>query len=154
MAAGKPGRPSDYTVELADAICERLSNSDVSLRQICAGKGMPARSTVLLWLQQHEEFRAKYTRAREEQADVVFDEMGTIERQAIARKVAPDVARVVLQSKQWRAAKLANKKYGEKSRTELTGPDGGPIQTETTLDISNLPDEQLRALAGIPIPSR
>lgn len=153
MAAGKAGRPSDYTEELADAICEELANSDTSLVRICAKAGMPHRSTVLRWLNEHEDFAAKYARARELQADVVFDEMGALEKRVVSRKLAPDAARVVLQSKQWRAAKLAAKKYGDRTRTELTGPDGGPIQTEAKIDASNLTTEQLRALASIPVQS-
>lgn len=35
------------------------------------------------------------------------------------------------------------------ARTELTGENGGPIQTKSTLDVSGLTDEQLRALAAI-----
>lgn len=152
MAAGKPGRPSLYTEELADRICQEIANSDTSLRRICARADMPSRASVLLWLQQHDEFQAKYTRAREGQADVIFEDMGDIEQKMLTRKLASDVGRVVLQSKQWRAAKLANKKYGERVHTELTGADGGPIQT--TIDASTLSDEQLRALASIPVQAR
>lgn len=37
-------------------------------------------------------------------------------------------------------------------KTEVSGPNGGPIQTETTLTVANLTDDQLRALASIPLP--
>ncbi len=149
----KAGRPSDYTEELADRICEEIANSDTSLRQVCAKAGMPNARTVNRWLAQHEEFAHKYARAREGQADVIVGEMGEIERQVKARKLAPDAARVILQSKQWRASKLGRTKYGERTTTEVTGPDGGPIQTTAKIDASGLTTEQLRALASIPVHS-
>lgn len=34
-------------------------------------------------------------------------------------------------------------------KQELTGADGGPIQTENKLDLSGLTDEQVRAIASI-----
>lgn len=115
---GKAGRPSDYTEELADRICEEISNSDVSLRQICRRAGMPNDRTVRRWLVEHEEFARKYARARESQADVIFEAMGDIESKVARRKMAPDAGRVVLWSKQWRASKLANKKYGDRQQID------------------------------------
>lgn len=127
-------------MELAAKICDEIANSDTSLRRICAKAGMPARRTVLDWLERHEEFRAKYVRAREAQADVVFDEMGAIEQQTRRRKVASDVARVVLQSMQWRAAKLANKKYGDRLELKHAGT--------LTLTKTDLTDAELEAIAA------
>lgn len=46
-------------------------------------------------------------------------------------------------------AKLAEYAAPKLGRTELTGENGGPIQTISTLDVSGLTDEQLRALAAI-----
>ncbi|WP_227000235.1 terminase small subunit-like protein [Phenylobacterium soli] len=47
-------------------------------------------------------------------------------------------------------AKWDPRRYGDKITAEHTGPDGGPIRSETRLDVSALTDEQLRALASIP----
>ena len=44
-----------------------------------------------------------------------------------------------------------NHGWTDKSQTELTGAGGGPVQSETKLDISSLTNEQLRALASIPV---
>jgi len=121
-------RPSDFSEELADRICERLSNGE-SLRKICRADEMPHRSTVLRWVDVHPSFATKCARARELQGDYAHDEMMDIEDDVLAGKVAPDVARVVISSKQWRASKLAPKKYGDKHETVLSGPNGGPIET-------------------------
>lgn len=153
MANGKAGRPSDYTEELAERICEILATSDTSLRDICKRPGMPHLATAMRWLDRHEEFASKYAHAREVQADVVYADMAGIEQKMITRKLASDVGRVVLQSKQWRAAKLAAKKYGDK--VAIGGAsDLPPLQTEARIDVGSLTPEQLRALASIPVQSR
>src|SRR5688572_22965809 len=68
------GRPSDYTPELADAICARLADGE-SLRSVCQSDEMPDKRTVFRWLRTNDEFRHQYTRAKEESADALSDEM-------------------------------------------------------------------------------
>ena len=41
------------------------------LERICRGEGMPDVRTVYRWLEAHDDFRQKYARARERQADVL-----------------------------------------------------------------------------------
>jgi hypothetical protein len=60
------GRPSTYTPEVAAEICRRLSEGEL-LRDICAPDGMPAQSTVHLWLGRVEGFLEAYTQARASQ---------------------------------------------------------------------------------------
>lgn len=108
------GRPSKYTEELADRICDALGNGK-SLREICREDGIPDRSTVLRWMASNEDFAAKCARTREgPQADYLFDDMSEIESGVLSGTIDPNAARVVLSSKQWRASKLAPKKYGDK----------------------------------------
>lgn len=86
----------------------------ISLRKVCAQDDMPSKSTVMQWLDTDEDFRTKYARAREQQADLMFDEMADVENDVISGAMKPEAARVVLWSRQWRAAKLMPKKYGDK----------------------------------------
>ncbi len=116
------GRPSDFTPELGDAICD-LMLQKVSLRAIEETEGMPNRSTILRWLTKHPEFADKYARARETQADLLDDEI----------QVAAEAADIVdwqlhkmrIETMKWRAGRMAPKKYGDK--LGLVGGDGGPI---------------------------
>lgn len=78
------------------------------------------------WLEQDEEFRTKYARAREDQADTIFDGMSEVEDDVISGKLKADAARVVLDSRRWRAEKLKPKKYGAK--LDLTH--GGSVKFE------------------------
>jgi hypothetical protein len=121
-------RPSAYSEEIAEVICDRLANGE-SLVAICASDELPHRSTVLRWLAKDDSFATRCARARDAQADYAFDEMAAIEDQTLAGVVPPDVARVVLSSKQWRASKLAPKKYGDKVTQVHEGGDK-PVQLE------------------------
>lgn len=67
-------RPSTFTEEVAGLICERLADGE-SLRSICSQEGMPSKSMVFRWLAANEAFRDQYARAREAQADTLFDEI-------------------------------------------------------------------------------
>lgn len=112
------GRHTDYTEELATAICERLMNGE-SLRRICSDEEMPNRSTVLRWQASNEEFAAKCARAREEQAEYMDDLILDV-----ANACTPETApadRVRISAYQWRASKLKPKKYGDRQEVEHTG---------------------------------
>jgi hypothetical protein len=112
------GRPSTFTQEVADAICERIADGE-SVRVICSEPGMPNRATVLRWLSEHPEFAAKHAHAREAQADVM-DEIILDCAMACTPESAP-ADRVRIGALQWRAARLAPKKYGDKLDMNLSG---------------------------------
>ena len=65
----KTGRPSSYNPETADVIFEEIATTDHSLLAICSRQDMPSQSMVYRWLEAHEDFREKFARARERQAD-------------------------------------------------------------------------------------
>lgn len=146
------GRPSGYSQEIADIICDRLSDGE-SLRTICSGADMPGKSTVFGWLAdpEKEEFRTKYTRAREAQADALFDEMldiaddgsndwmekkddegGNIGWRENGEALKRSQLRVA--TRQWMASKLLPKKYGDKLTNIHEGGDK-PIETKDVSDL-------------------
>lgn len=134
----KTGRPSAYSEALATEICERLANKE-SMRQICLDPRMPHRTTVQEWIARDPAFATRCARAREEQADYIVEDCASIEDRTIAGEINPAAARAVLASKQWRAAKLAPKKYGDK--LQLGGADdlaplqGGSVTVNNTIEI-------------------
>lgn len=143
------GRPSDYSEEIADAICERLADGE-SLRSICLDESMPSKAAVFRWLGKHEAFRDQYARAREEQAETMADDLVEIadEKCTMVRadkhgtkdddgegntEVVFDATAVArnrlrIDARKWVASKLKPKKYGDKVSQEISGPDGGPVQ--------------------------
>ncbi len=139
------GRPSDFTQEIADAICDLIA-SGKSLRAICKVEPFPDKSTVFRWLGENTKFRDQYARARDSQADYMAEEIleiaddgtndygfkeGEDAAGASAKPVflAENVQRSKLRvdSRKWLMSKLAPKKYGDFQRTELTGADGGAV---------------------------
>lgn len=138
------GRHSDYTEELAEEICDRLAEGE-SLVEICADPEMPHRRTVLRWMEKDLQFATKIARVREgAQAEYTVDDIQRIERSVESGLIPPDAARVIIAAKQWRAGKLAPKKYGDKTLVETNAV----VKVEHTrkLDISTLSDLELDAL--------
>lgn len=128
------GRPSDFTQAAADRICERISNGE-SLRTICKADDMPDKATVFRWLGKHDAFRDQYARAREAQADALFDEIldiaddGTNDwmerRNADGQSIgwvengeAMRRSTLRVDARKWMAGKLRPKKYGDKLELE------------------------------------
>ena len=136
MTSKKPrrGRPSRHTNALAAELCRRLAEGE-TLRAVCRDASMPDKSTVLRWLADDSKaaFRDQYARAREMQADALFDEA-----LAIADDVADDWittqdgkkvldhehvtrSRLRVDTRKWAAGKLAPKRYGDKLGLEHSG---------------------------------
>lgn len=125
------GRPSSYSEETADAILTRIADGE-PLSRICKDDGMPSMPTVYRWLEANEDFRNRYVRAREEQADTLADDIVRIADEppppeSEAGKI--DSAWVAwqknrIEARKWTAAKLKPKKYGEKTETEVTHKGG------------------------------
>lgn len=138
------GRPSSFTQETADAICERLANGE-SLNAICKDEGLPAESTVRAWaVDDIEGFAAKYARAREIGYERLADEIlhiadtPQIGSKTVSKASGLEITegdmiehrRLQVDARKWMLAKMLPKKYGDKIETTLQGPNGGPVQVE------------------------
>lgn len=111
------GRPSHYTPEIADIVCEAIATGG-ALYKICEERDdFPAERTIYQWLEKHEEFAQKYARARERQADRRADEVVVI----ADTEADPQRARNRMDARKWHSAKLAPKKYGEKIEQTHSG---------------------------------
>ena len=148
------GRPTTYTPEIGKAICDRLANGE-SLKAICQDEDMPGDSTVRTWaIDNREGFYALYARARDIALDRMADEVigiaddGTNDFAKRAKEnggevVAPDVehiarSRLRFDARRWYLSKLAPKKYGDRIATEISGPDGGPVQIDDSTAAAKL----------------
>lgn len=118
-------------------ICERIANGE-SLRTICDDEDMPAKATVFAWLSEDASFSDHYARARESQADAVFDDILSIADDGtndwMERKNADGAnigwmengealrrSQLRIEARKWMAGKLRPKKYGDKVDVEHTG---------------------------------
>ncbi len=130
----------EFSQEIADLICERIANGE-SLRAICSEDDMPNKATVFRWLSADSAFSDQYARARETQADSLFDEILTIadtpmegQRTKVTDKGIETTTgdmiehrRLQVDARKWMAGKLQPKKYGDKITQELTGAGGAPL---------------------------
>lgn len=154
-------RPSEFTQEKADAICQQLAEGN-SLRSICLDEDMPAKSTVLSWLLKHEHaaFLDQYTRARELQADTHVDEMPDIADDGSNDYITKTNAdgstyeqvnsehiqrsRLRIDTRKWIAERMRPKKYG--SKVALTDGEGGPL----VVQVLKLADQEHQSNADNP----
>jgi len=127
-------RPSSYTQAKADLICERLATGE-SLRSICSADDMPSQTSVFRWLRDNESFREQYARAREDQAETLFDQMVDIaDTPKMGTKTVTKVngvemtegdmiehRRLQVETRKWVLGKIAPKKYGERQHIEHSG---------------------------------
>lgn len=143
-------RPSDFTQETADLICDKLAEGK-SLRSICLAEDMPSKSAVFRWLAANEAFRDQYARAREAQADALFDDILDIADDGSNDFITKENAdgseyeavnaehiqrsRLRVDARKWMAGKLQPKKYGEK--LALTDPDGERLKIEVVTFADN-----------------
>lgn len=137
----KVGRPSSYTKEVGDQICSLLADGQ-SARSICRQLGMPNWSTLWRWSRDIEEFRSQYAEARQlcleawAQDIVIISEDQSRDLQPDGKggfksdNTAVNRDRLRVDTRKWILSKLLPKQYGEKTVTEITGKDGGPIQTQ------------------------
>jgi hypothetical protein len=149
------GRPTDFTSELADAICARLSQGE-PLAQICRDDGMPHPSTFRDWcdrgltLDSGVSLAIAYARAREDGFDAlamdalhIADDNGRDTRfikDGEGEREAPDHdwisrSKLRVETRLKLLAKWDPKRYGEKQTHEHSGPDGGEIATVTRIEL-------------------
>ena len=147
------GRPTLYTSDLVDRICERLSVGE-PLAQICRDKGMPGLSTVYDWQSADKDISGRFARAREagfdqiaqDALDIADDGSRDYKPSEDGREL-PDHdhiqrSKLRVETRLKLLAKWDPKRYGERIAQELTGKDGGPLQTEELSVLS--PDERKR----------
>jgi hypothetical protein len=157
----------DFTPELEDKICSRLASGE-SLNKVCKDDDMPTITTVMNWLVKSEQgiepyhnFLEKYTRAREMQADVIFDECMDIadESGADARydektgqiKVDGETiarAKLRIDTRKWMAGKMRPKKYGERIQSDIQhldskgNPTNPPVPSHISSKLDAIADEE------------
>ncbi|WP_234826362.1 terminase small subunit protein [Sinorhizobium meliloti] len=126
---------STYTEEIALRICERLADGE-SLKAMCEDEDMPSKSTVFKWLSENPAFSDMYARAREAQADALFDDVLSIADDGrndwMQRNFGEDTrwvengealrrSQLRIDARKWMAGKLRPKKYGDKLDVEHSG---------------------------------
>lgn len=118
----KSRRPAHYTVRIANRLCEHIALGCTIKAALAKEPLGPNLTLFWRWLDEYPEFRVKYERARQMQADVHADRILEISQEVVespskaaAFKVAADILR-------WQAEIRDPKKYGQKVQHELKAP--------------------------------
>lgn len=150
MPGGRPRGSDGYTDQIGAKVCS-LVLQNYPVRQIAARKGMPTETTIWRWLAAHDDFREQYARAKELQAERFAEEIveisddGTndwVEREGENGHTITVVdhehiqrSKLRVDARKWLMSKMAPKKYGDKIEHEVTGKDGGPLETITRIEL-------------------
>lgn len=154
-------RTNTYTPEIADQILQMMADG-ISTPKITEQMKI-SEATIYAWIiDDYEGFGKRYARAKHivalrwadeisdiadhKRDDYVMNEEGkmVLDMEAVAR------SRLRIDTRKWLLSKVLPKVYGEKVITEITGKDGGPIETQATrIDVLALAPEQRDQLKNI-----
>lgn len=150
----KIGRPSIYTQDIADYICERIATSSSSMNTICKEIDISVYS-VINWLSEsHVAYRVNFSKdyalAKQLQGDYLAEELLDIADESdhdtevgldgkkVINHDAINRSRLRVDARKWAAAHLRPKKWGDK--IDVTS-DGGKVNhalsEEAILNILN-----------------
>ena len=124
-----------------------------SMRSVSRDDSMPAMSTLFKWLRENQEFSQQYTKAKEESADALFEELIEIADDGTNDWMQKNGegnegwqlngehvqrSRIRVDVRKWALSKLKPKKYGEKIQV------GGDADNPLTLLIKEISGNTLR----------
>ena len=129
------GRPSIYTPELADRICELIATHPKGLETLCKMyPDLPSPSIIRKWLREPEkkEFLHQYEISLSMRADLIFDELieivdnpeygrTTTTRAGVIEVTESDMIqhrRLKVDVRKWILSKLMPKKYGDSTQVQ------------------------------------
>lgn len=125
-------RSGHYVPRTANMICEQIAMGK-SLKQALEliGYVAPRIQSVWRWLDEHPEFREKYDRARQMQADTLADEMLELREQVIKNPKAASAYKVSGDIIKWQAEVRNRGVYGAKGESAAKKPmDPAKIKAE------------------------
>jgi terminase small subunit-like protein len=112
--------PINWTEDLITAICDALTEG-FGINEIGAMPGMPSERAIYRHMAKDEAFGRRIARAREAQQEYEADKTVVMADQATPEDW--QVVKLRIWARQWRAAKLAPKKYAERVQAS-DEPDG------------------------------
>lgn len=141
MMAGPGGRPTTYTIELGDRICDLVSTDTACLDEICEKHAdLPHPDSIYTWRHRHPAFSVKYLQAMHSRSHLYAEETLKIAREKSTyidaegnSKIDPGYVawqKMNVNLRQWHASKLAPKVYGDKQIIEQTTSENEQLKEE------------------------
>lgn len=132
----KMGRPTLYTPELAERICQLIATNAMSMKRICSTyKDLPDDTTIYDWLVKYPDFSRQYFDAKEAQASPILSSLWE-ELDKAQEKLELEIFDRKFRFHQWHLSKLAPKRFGDTKKDD------------TNLNVTITHEQALRRLAG------
>lgn len=152
--APKRGRPSEYSKELIEEICNVISSSSKGIKLLCKENShWPNKDTIFTWLKNNKEFSDQYARAKKCQVEFLVDEILEIaddashdqlinsEGKTIFNPQAVNRARLKIDTRKWLACKLVPRVYSNHPDEML---DSNPQILQEAMELRARLDEKNR----------
>lgn len=123
----KVGGDSTYNLELCKEVCSRVAQGESVIAVLKSDLKYPTFQTWCNWKRENIELFELYTRAREDKAEFIEQQIDETLQAVREGRIDPQTARVILDTHKWRASKWYPKMYGDK--TDITSG-GEKIKTE------------------------
>lgn len=148
--------------KVMEHICDILATSSKGIGTILSegyqGLNLPSYSTIMKWLEEDVALSDRYAKGKEAQAEYMADEIISIAddgqndyMQQLDKEGKVEWwkyngehvqrSKLRVDARKWLAAKLKPVKYGEKVQQEVTGKDGGPVESKWTVEFVNATPE-------------
>ncbi len=136
------GRPTDYSDNLTDEICLRISDGR-SVNSICGDGDMPSKAIIYRWLDKYPEFVDKYQRAMKQREDFHFDEMLDIADDVIPESAEVARAKLRIDTRKWVLSRMNPRKYGDKADGSEADEDvAAPVEVIVNVRDARKPDTE------------
>ena len=136
---------------IIQAVLDGMALNGMSAFKACQAAGVP-HSTFLRWVDLDPDLADRYARARDDLIERMANEVLDISDEDVGYTddgkkdwAAVQKHKLRVDTRRWLLSKLAPKKYGDKTTTELTGANGGPVAV-AAVDMRALNDQELDQL--------
>jgi len=135
-------RPTTYNIELCKEICDEVANG-FNIKTVLASKPeYPDFSTWCNWKRDNDELFHLYTRAIQDKAESVDEEIDFIMSEVQHKNMESHVGRLLIDTLKWKAGKYYPKMFGDKVDITSQGE-----KISNAPDLSKLSKETLQNLA-------
>lgn len=137
-----------WTDEILDRLAGEIESGRAIYEIAANEKWCPDEATIYRAIAREERVAERIAKARAAQQEREIDQMVKMADEATVED--REVVKLRIWARQWRAGKLAPRKYGDKAQIEHSGPNGGPIQTQAvTIDLTGLELDELEAMQAL-----
>lgn len=138
--------PEPITSDKLNQVIERIAYEKMSVASAC--DGVCEARTFFRHLATDDDLEQQYVRARAVRADARFESIDGVLGHLLAGKIDANAARVMVDTIKWQCGKEKPKRYGVEYRAvELSGPEGGPIETRNVDSAKQALEDRISGIA-------